>query len=126
MVKEIVPLGNWFILTESPKRPSLMFGFSSDRIGTTKGNLQYYLVVGKYLPWLRLAPYAGIQYSDNDEGINYPFGANIEISSKFSLMPMYDGNRSHLVGNYYINDRVGLSLLWLWYEQAGISVFVGF
>jgi len=61
-----------------------------------------------------------LNYSEWDGGFNVPFGANVELGRGFSLQPMYDGQRSHLLLNYD-RERYGVSLLWVWLEEAGLS-----
>jgi hypothetical protein len=38
---------------------------------------------------------------------------------------MYDGQRTHLMGGWY-GGRFGVSLLYVWLEEPGISISAGF
>ena len=122
---EVGPLVTWFLLTEGERRPALFAGTSSDRIGSPEGTQAYYLTVAKYLPPLRTSPYVSLNYSEWDEGLNIPFGATIELGRGFALQPMYDGNRTHLLGTY-ARERFSVSLIWAWLEDAGAAVSFGF
>jgi len=122
---EIGPLFTGFLLTEDDRRPALFVGTSSDRIGSPEGTQSYYLTVAKHHPSWPVSAYASLNYSEWDGGFNGPFGANVELGQGFSLQPMYDGQRSHLLLNYN-RERYGVSLLWVWLEEAGISFNIGF
>jgi hypothetical protein len=122
---EVGPLVTWFLLTETERRPAAFLGTSSDRIGSPEGTQSYYLTVAKYLPPVRTSPYVSVNYSEWDRGWNVPFGANVELGRGFSIQPMYDGHRTHLLGSFAA-DRFSATLVWAWLEKAGVAVSVGF
>lgn len=122
---ELGLLVTWFALTETEVRPALFAGTSSDRIGSPAGKQSYYLTLAKYLPAVRTSPYVSLNWSEWDEAFNVPFGANVELGGGFSVRPMYDGHRSHLLGAW-AGERLSVSLLWAWFERAGAAVSVGF
>jgi hypothetical protein len=125
VVGEVGPLATLFVLTETETRPAVFLGTSSDRIGSPEGTQAYYATVAKYLPALHLSPYASVNYSEWDEGWNVPFGANLELGRGFSLQPMYDGERTHLLGSYS-TARFSATLIWAWLESAGAAISFGF
>lgn len=125
VANELSPLATLFLLTEGDRRPALFLGTSSDRIGSPEGMQAYYATMAKYFPPLRASAYVTANYSEWDERINVPFGANVELGGGFSLQPMYDGNRSHLLLNYS-SERYAVSLIAAWMEQAGVAVSFGF
>lgn len=110
---------------ETEKSPMVSFGVSSDRIGTDKGNLMYYVTVAKNIRDTPISPYVGLAYSEQDKGFNVPFGANIALSEEWSLMPMFDGRRGHMMLNYKQPDY-WISAGWIWFERIGIAVGFGF
>jgi hypothetical protein len=122
---EVGPLVTLFALTETETRPAVFFGTSSDRIGSPKGMQSYYMTGSKYLPQLRLAPYATINYSEWDDTINFPFGATAELGHGLSVRPMYDGHRTHLLGSWF-TGRWGVTFIWAWLEKPGVAVSAGF
>lgn len=122
---EVGPLASLFLLTETETRPALFAGTSSDRIGSPAGTQSYYLTLAKYLPAIRTSPYVSLNWSEWDERFNVPFGASVELGAGFSLRPMYDGHRSHLMGTWS-GSRVSVSALWVWFERAGAAVSLGF
>jgi hypothetical protein len=125
VVAEVGPLATLFLTTETERRPALFLGTSSDRIGSPEGTQAYYVTVAKYLPVVRTAPYASLNYSEWDEGWNIPFGATVELGGGFSLRPMYDGQRTHFLANF-TTPRYAFSFVWAWLEHAGVAMSVGF
>ncbi len=122
---EVGPLVTWFLLTEGERRPAMFLGTSSDRIGSPAGTQSYYLTTAKYIPGLHASPYVSLNYSQWNEGWNVPFGANLELGRGFSLQPMYDGNRTHLLATY-ATSRYSATLIWAWLESAGVAFSMGF
>ena len=122
---EFDPLATCFLLTETERRPAVFLGTSSDRIGSPKGKQAYYLTAAKYLPLLHVSPYVSLNYSEWDRGWNVPFGANVELGRGFSMQPMYDGQRTHLLGTF-ATDRASVTLIWAWLERAGAAISFGF
>lgn len=124
-VGEVGPLFNLFLLTETERRPAVFLGTSSDRIGSPEGTQSYYVTASKLFPGTPFAPYASLNYSEWDDRLNVPFGVTVELGRGFSVRPMYDGRRSHLMLNAFAT-QVGMSLLWVWYERFGIALSTGF
>lgn len=124
-VDEIGPLVTWFLMTEAHRRPAIFLGTSSDRIGSPKGTQSYYATVAKHAPRLPVSAYVTINYSEWDDGFNMPFGVTGWVGENFSIQPMYDGQRTHLTLNYS-KSYFGVSLLWVWLEEPGISISAGF
>jgi hypothetical protein len=122
---EVGPLATWFVLTETDRRPAAFFGTSSDRIGSPKGTQSYYLTMSKHIAAVRASPYASLNYSEWDRGLNVPFGAHVEIGHGLSVQPMYDGHRTHLLGSF-ATERFSATLIWAWLERAGVAVSFGF
>lgn len=125
MVNEVGPLANVFLFTETDARPALFLGTSSDRIGSPEGTQSYYLTASKLLPAVPVSAYASLNYSEWDEGVNYPFGAEWFIWGGFSARYMYDGQRSHLMGSWF-GPHIGVSLIAVWMDTFGIAVAGGF
>jgi len=68
-------------------------------------------------------------YSEYDEGLNVPFGAEVALPDalplRLSLRGMYDGERTHAMLSH-ARSGWSASLLLIWLEQPGFSVAVGF
>lgn len=123
--QEVNPLATWFFSTETESRPAAFLGTSSDRIGSPVGTQAYYVTVAKSFPRLRASPYASVSYSEWDMGVNFPFGVNIDLGRGFSVQPMYDGQRTHLLGTYS-TKRMSATLMWVWLERVGVAASFGF
>ena len=124
MAEEIGPLFTLFVLTETEQRPAIFLGTSSDRIGSPAGEQAYFATLSKYVPLLRTSFYGSLNYSEWDGRFNIPFGGAFELGRGFSVRPMYDGQRSHFLVNYFAS-HYGVSLMYVWLEKAGISLSVG-
>jgi hypothetical protein len=125
VAEELVPLATWFLVTETESRPAAFLGTSSDRIGSPEGTQAYYLTVAKSFPALRASPYASLNYSEWDQGVNFPFGASFDLGRGFSFQPMYDGQRTHLLATYS-TEHWTATLMWVWLEEVGVAASFGF
>ncbi len=123
--REAGPLATLFLLTETERRPALFLGTSSDRIGSPAGEQSWFATVSKYIPWVRTSLYGSLNYSEWDGKFNLPVGAGVELGKGFSLRPMYDGDRGHLLLNYFA-AQYGVSLMYVWLETMGLSLSLGF
>lgn len=125
LAEEVGPLLNYMIAEETETRPMINFGTSSDRIGTPAGPSAYYLTFAKTLPGSNVVPYVSLNYSEYDGRFNIPFGANIFLDDRWVLLPMFDGNRSHLMLTHRGSD-CSVSLMLVWMKHPGISISWGF
>ncbi len=116
---EVGFVANWRALGETETRPALMFGTSSDRIGTPSGQ-SYYATVSK--SFSRVAPYAGVSWSGYEERLLYPFGLNVALTDGWSAMLINDGVHTHLSTTY---GRRNVSLTVLAVERKHVGVTVG-
>ena len=103
----------------------MFLGTSSDRIGSPRGTQSYYATVAKRHPRWPVSAYVSLNYSEWDSEFNVPFGVEVELGDRFSLRPMYDGDRTHLMFNVR-GKRFGVSLIWVWLERAGVSISARF
>lgn len=120
-VSEVSPLFSLFLCTETATRPALFLGTSSDRIGSPAGKQSYFVTLTKSLPSVPISVYTTANYSEWDQGINFPFGASIELNRGFSVRAMYDGERSHLLFNCF-QAQYGASLMYIWFERFGMTM----
>ncbi len=122
-VEEVGFVGNWRAVSESKHRPAVIFGTSSDRIGTTEGQ-SYYVTVSKSMHeaiGLPVAPYVSASYSTFENRMLYPFGVNIAIGSNWSAMLINDGVHTHLSATYAWN-RFAVTLLAVERKDAGVTI----
>ena len=99
---KVSPLANLVAVTETHKRPALIFGTSSDRIGTPSGQ-SFYATFSKNLKHhtgLPISPYAGVAYGTYEDRARVIGGLNIQISGAWSSTIFFDGVRVHPTVNY--------------------------
>jgi hypothetical protein len=124
---EVGLVANWRALGETERRPALIFGTSSDRIGTPSGQA-YYATVSKSIPsfleryGVGLAPYVGLSWSGYEERFVVPFGLNVGLPQGWSAMLIHDGVHTHLSATY---ARRNLSWTLLAVERQHVGVTVG-
>jgi hypothetical protein len=99
---KVSPLANVVVLTETHKRPALILGTSSDRIGTPSGQ-SFYATLSKNLKHetgLPIAPYVGVAYGTFEDRARVIGGLNISFSEHWSSTILFDGVRAHPLLNY--------------------------
>ena len=113
LAKKVSPLANLVAITETHKRPALIFGTSSDRIGTPSGQ-SFYATLSKNLKHhtgLPVAPYVGVAYGTFDDRARAIGGLNINFSERWSSTILFDGVRVHPLLNYtYKRHQFGFIL----------------
>ncbi|MBA2502172.1 MAG: hypothetical protein H0V27_04745 [Pyrinomonadaceae bacterium] len=99
---KVSPLANIVALTETRKRPALILGTSSDRIGTPSGQ-SFYATLSKSLERetnLPVAPYIGVAYGTYEDRLRVVGGLNIYFRERWSSTILFDGVRVHPTLNY--------------------------
>lgn len=126
-VNEVGFVANWRAVSEKKTRPALIFGTSSDRIGTPYGQ-SYFATVSKSLHHslgVPVSPYVGISYSGFENRFLYPYGVNVALGRRWSALYLHDGVVSHLAATYNW-DRYGITLLAVRKRDFGINVSTSF
>lgn len=99
---KVSPLANLVAVTETHKRPALILGTSSDRIGTPSGQ-SFYATLSKSLEhstgW-PVAPYVGVAYGTFEDRARVIGGLNITAGERWSSTILFDGVRVHPTVNY--------------------------
>jgi hypothetical protein len=124
---EFAPLMNFLILTETQRRPALMFGTSTDRIGTPSGQA-FFMTVSKNLKeatGLPIAPYAGAAFGTYDHRLRPIGGLTVFLGKRFALIATYNGVQVHPVLSF-TKDRHALSLIMVKGRDPGMSYSVRF
>jgi len=125
---EVGPLANLVVVREGERRPAIMFGISSDRIGTPDGTA-YFATVAKDLEaatGLPIAPYVGASYGTYDERLRAIGGLRIRFGSRVSLLALHDGVDEHFALDLSLPRRHTVSLLWVAARDPGIAYSVAF
>ena len=94
---KVSPLANFVAVTETAKRPAIILGTSSDRIGTPSGQ-SFYATASKSLEretGLPIAPYVGLAYGTFEDRFRVIGGLNVYFTNRFSSTVLFDGVRVH-------------------------------
>lgn len=112
-VDQVGPLANLLLVEESPTRPAVMAGTSSDRIGTPSGQLFYATASKDIEPWtgLPLAPYAGISYGTYAGKWRPVAGLDVRLPFDFGALILFDGVHVHPTLNWSWKNFVVTFLL---------------
>ncbi len=115
-------------VTETKNRPAVIFGISSDRIGTPEGT-SFYLTASKDLEsWtgLPIAPYGGVVYGTYEGKLRPIGGLNIRLPKRFTSLWQFDGVKLHPSLTYSFNDTHALSFLLIRNKQPGVTYTFSF
>ena len=127
LAKDVKPLVNWLALTETVKRPALIFGTSSDRIGTPSGT-SFYLTASKNLQRetkLPIAPYVGVAYGTYEDRFRAIGGMNINFTDSLSSLVIFDGVKVHPTLSYAYRRHV-FSFVLAMGKKPGVSYSISF
>ena len=121
------PLVNWVAVKEKEKRPALIFGTSSDRIGTPSGQA-YFGTVSKNLKdptGVPIAPYVGLSYGTFDYELRVIGGFWAGFGKGFSTTVIWDGADLHPTVSYQYRQHI-FSFLWVALENPGVAYSFAF
>jgi hypothetical protein len=122
-VNEVGFVANWRAISEAQRLPAVIFGTSSDRIGTPEGQ-SYYVIISKSLhheTGLPIAPYVSASYSTFENRMLYPFGVNVAVGSQWSAMLINDGKHTHVSATYAWR-RFAVTLLAVERKDIGVTI----
>ena len=102
LAPDLGPIANWLALPETGDAPALIFGTSSDRIGTPHGRAIYGTVSKDLERWtgLPIAPYAGVSFGTFDDELVAIGGLRIAWSDQLSTTNLWDGHNLHHTIDY--------------------------
>lgn len=123
LADEVGLVANWRIVDETSRRPAVILGTSSDRIGTLSGQA-YYATVAKSLErelGVPVAPYAGVSWSEADERWLYPFGLAVSLTDRLSATLQNDGVHTHGSVTYSLGSNWSMTLLAIRLEDPGVT-----
>jgi len=124
-------LANWRVFEETNRRPMLMLGTSSDRIGTTRGRA-YYATLSKDLQrWtgLPVAPYVGTAFGEFDDEWVLIGGLGIRWADHLRSTHVYDSDNLHHMLDYSFEGGYRTGVLLVQQDTKyylGVSVGAGF
>lgn len=124
---KVSPLANFLLVTETAKRPAVILGTSSDRIGTPSGQ-SFYATVSKDLEGqtgLPIAPYIGITYGTYEDRFRPIGGINVRLPKGFSTTVLFDGVKVHPMAGYN-RGRHQFGLILVEGKRPGASYNISF
>jgi hypothetical protein len=124
---KVSPLANFVAMTETHRRPALILGTSSDRIGTPSGQ-SFYATFSKSLKHqtgLPIAPYVGAAYGTFEDRLRLIGGLNVNFKDGWSSTILFDGVRVHPLINY-ARGRHAFSFIMERGRNPGASYSVSF
>ena len=122
LANDVSGLANFLAVEETDTRPALMFGTSSDRIGTSHGQAFYGTLSKDLERWIQLpiAPYVGASYGTFDHKLRAIGGTNIRLSKKAGALIIYDGVHVHPTFSWTEGQHV-FTLLLVEGEHFGLA-----
>jgi hypothetical protein len=126
-VGEVGVIANLLVLTETQRRPALMLGTSTDRIGTPSGQ-SFYATFSKNLrreTGLPIAPYVGAAFGTYDNRLRPIGGLSVSLNKNFSLLATYNGVNVHPL-LIFSHNRHALSLIMVKGRDPGMSYSIAF
>lgn len=128
LADEVGPLANLIAVREGVHCPSVMFGVSSDRIGTPDGTA-YFGTVAKDLEsvigW-PVAPYAGVSYGTYDDELRVIGGLRARVGRTVAIQAIWDGVNLHPSVEINLPCDQTLSLMWVETEMFGLAYSLAF
>jgi hypothetical protein len=115
-------------ITETGKRPALILGTSSDRIGTPSGR-SFYATVSKNLSSeikLPLAAYVGVAYGTYEDRFRPLAGVTVNWTQSLSSLVIFDGVKVHPSLTYALGARHVFTFLLAQGKNPGISYSISF
>jgi hypothetical protein len=121
-------LANVVAITESKHRPAIIFGTSSDRIGTPRGRSLYATISKDVSELLRLpiAPYVGVAYSTYEHRFLPLAGLTINWRDNLSSLVIFDGVKVHPTLSYTLGGRHVFTFLLAQSKNPGVSYSISF
>lgn len=113
IANDVGPIANWLALPETESRPALIFGTSSDRIGTPHGRAFYGTFSKDLYGWtgLPVAPYVGASFGTFDDELVAIGGLSILWFDSFTTTTLWDGHNLHNLLEVPIGDRQSVGLV---------------
>ena len=100
-------------MDETASRPALVFGTSSDRIGTPHGRAVYGTLSKDFEGWtgLPFAPYAGVSYGTFDDELVPIGGLIVRFGERWTGSALYDGDNVHFLANVTLDSGASIGLI---------------
>ena len=124
---KVGPIANLLLIPETLKRPAVILGTSSDRIGTPYGQA-FYITASKNLKRetkLPIAPYGGVVYGTYQDRFRPIGGLNIGFTEQLTSLVIFDGVHVHPLLNYSYKQHA-FSFILVRGKHPGVSYSIAF
>ncbi len=124
---KVGPLFNWLAVPETLRRPAVIVGTSSDRIGTPSGQA-FYATASKNLKRetkLPIAPYGGVVYGTHEDRLRPIGGLNVGFTEQVTSLVIFDGVHVHPLLNFGWRQHM-FSFVLIRGRHPGVSYSVAF
>ena len=124
---KVSPLANWLAVSETARRPAVILGTSSDRIGTPSGQ-SFYATASKSLrreTGLPIAPYGGVAYGTYEGRLRPIGGLNVGFTEWLTSLVIFDGVHVHPLLSVSVKSH-SISFLLVRGRHPGLSYSVSF
>ena len=122
------PLVNWVAVTETARRPALILGTSSDRIGTPRGQ-SFYATFSKNLKGetgLPIAPYVGVAYGTYEHRWLPLAGLNVNFTRNLSSTVIYRRRAGASTAELHATGGTHFSFVLAFANKPGFSYSISF
>jgi hypothetical protein len=121
-------LANFVAMTETGRRPALILGTSSDRIGTPSGRSVYATVSKNFSEAINLpvSAYAGAAYSTYEDRLLPLAGLTVNWTGNLSSLVIFDGVKVHPTLTYTLGNRHVFTFLLAQGHNPGVSYSISF
>ena len=94
---DVGPIASWRVLDETRRRPALILGTSSDRIGSTNGRAVFATLSKDLQAWtgLPVAPYVGTSYGGFEDEFELIGGLRVRWLDRLASTSLWDGENLH-------------------------------
>jgi hypothetical protein len=128
LANDVGPLANIVAVAETGWRPALIFGTSSDRIGTPRGR-SIYATISKNLydaVKLPIGVYTGVAYSSYEHRFLPLAGVTVKLTRNLSSLVIFDGVKVHPTMTYALGRRHVFTFLLAQSKNPGVSYSISF
>ena len=121
-------LANFVAMIETERRPALILGTSSDRIGTPSGR-SFYATISKNLSSelkLPVSAYVGVAYGTYEDRFLPLAGLTVNWRENLSSLVIFDGVKVHPTLTYALGRRHVFTFLLAQSKNPGVSYSISF
>ncbi len=120
----MLPRASWFVTPQGESTPSVVLGFTSDRLSTPRGQA-FFATFSKSFSGVPVMPFVSVKTNSFGGKTAFPFGANWVIDGRHVVQAINDGDYTHLLFTR-LEGKANVSLLLARTKYFGMTVSYGF